>query len=241
MAFPTWWMDPKRRCQKMTQLDESLRSFALDLGVRGHLLDLGESSQAFRRAWVPIRHHLPLRRAVSPPHRKGLENFLAWISVRLWDLDAFGGTSMMIRDDLGFKRAETWEASEISSFKHPQKTYCITLVGNFGCWLFPFAHSHLPRNFIILTWRKIHWASLPKKYSTNQPFQLTLMFPFSMLSFAFQLICTFCRFLFVGIYNCGNMDLGIDSEPKKRRCGRSQKISLENSWNHSTFCLGVDI
>ena len=106
----------------LTQLDGSLRSFSLDLGA----LEL----EATFWTSVNLAGLPPCLGAYSSPPTTAAGSVTTTPQRPgemprdfCWDLDgfgdAFGGTSMMIRDDFGFKHAETWEVSEISSFKHP--------------------------------------------------------------------------------------------------------------------------
>lgn len=178
----------------LTQLDGSPRSFPLELEAT---FDLGEScrpSAVLGCLFVTTYH------CGGQCHHHTAK---AWrnSSRFLWDLHGFGCFWGNSYDDSGWFWFQTcWNMRSFRNFKFQasQKNILYHLGGE----VLDAGFSHLPRNFIILTWRKIHWASRPKKYSTNQPFQLTLMFPFSMLSFTFPI-----DLYFLQIFVCWNLQL----------------------------------
>lgn len=136
----------------MTQLDGSLRSFSLDLGA----LEL----EATFLTSVNLAGLPPCLGAYSSPPTTAAGSVTTTPQRPgemprdfCWDLDgfgdAFGGTSMMIRDDFGFKHAETREVSEISSFKHPPQKI-LYHVGGFWMLAFPICPFLFAQKSVIL-------------------------------------------------------------------------------------------
>ncbi len=128
--------------------------------------------QAFRRAWVLIRHHLPPQRVVSPPHRKG----------RTFSSPGFGfrGIWMLLgnfHNDSGWfgwlNHAETWEVSNIP----PQKKKEITLVSK----SLDAGFARLNRSFFGL---EVEGKSIEQSFRRiNQPFPSDSDVSFSLLRF----------------------------------------------------------
>ena len=172
------------------------------LGVRGHFLDLGEScrpSAVLGCLFVTTYHCGGQCHHHTAKAWRNASRFLLGFG---WIWGCFWGN---FHDDSGWFWFQTcWNMRSFRNFKfkHPPKKI-LYHVGGFWMLAFPICPFLFAQKSVILTWRKIHWASLPKKqHIMNQPFQLTLMFPFSMLSFTFPI-----DLYFLQIFVCWNLQL----------------------------------
>lgn len=182
----------------MTQLDGSPRSFPLELEATFDLRESWRPSAVLGCLFVTTYHcggqcHHHTAKAGRNSSTQFLWDCGIWML--LGELPWWFGM-ILVSNMLKHEKFQKFQVSSI-----PKKN-CITLVGKFWMLAFPICPFPFSQKFIILTWRKFHWASLPKKYSMNQPFQLTLMFPFSMLSFTFPI-----DLYFLQIFVCWNLQL----------------------------------